>query len=85
MALQPLARHGYTEDTGGVDFRLDLVETGLAHQRVHLGLAPAAHDPGIAAAVAGQDPADQLLLRMPGLIRIDQIASGLYGTSQTRQ
>ena len=57
-------------------------EPGGGDELVHLGLRAAAHDPGLAAAMAGQRAGDQLELRMPGLAGVDQIAARRDGGGQ---
>ena len=53
----------------------ELAEAGGGDELVHLGLRAPAHDPGLAAAMAGQRARDQFELRVPGLAGIDQIAA----------
>ena len=72
--LDPLGE-GHGEDAPFVDALLPLLETGGGDKLVHFGLRAAAHDPGLAAAMAGQGACDQFELRVPGLVGIDQIAA----------
>ena len=54
------------------------------HQLVHLRLRAAAHDPRLAFAV-GQHAGDELDLRMPRLIGVDQMPARLDGIGQAAQ
>ena len=54
---------------------VDLLEAGCPNKLVHFGGRTAAHDPAFAVAIA-QNVRDKLELRMPRLIRVNQIRAG---------
>lgn len=54
-------------------------------QLIHLLLTAATHHPRLTVSVAGQGPADEFQLRMPGLARVDKQASGRQRRGNTRQ
>ncbi len=76
-------RHRHGEDAPFVDALVYLLEAGRCDQRVHLGLGASSHHPGVAAAVAGQSPGNELELWMPGLAGVDQITAGFDRRIQT--
>src|SRR5205807_1675006 len=58
-----------------------LLETGRAYQLIHLRGGAPAHDPRFAFTVT-QHPCDEFELRMPGLVRVDQVTIRLDGPSK---
>lgn len=69
------ARQRDAEDAPAVRILIDLLKPRLRHQLIHLPLGPAPHHPGLILAMAGERPGDELKLRMPGLVGVDQIAT----------
>ena len=70
---------------GAVAFVLftdELVDFGKARgfdELIEFGLSTPAHDPGDAAAVAGQGAGDHFQLGVPGLAGVQEIAAGFDG------
>src|SRR5882724_8335434 len=62
------------EDSPLVDLHRHLLEARGSDEFVHFGLRATAHDPALPLAI-DQHAGDEFLLRMPGLIRVDQITS----------
>src|ERR1017187_1251367 len=65
-----------------VHFHRNFFEAGHTHQFVHLSGGAPAHDPGFAFAIA-QNVRDKLDLRMPRLIRVNQITPRLDRAGQS--
>src|SRR5205085_7631839 len=65
-------RQRYAEDAPGIDALIDLDEPCIGDELVHLDLRAPPHDPRSAAAVARQCARNQLELRVPRLVGVDQ-------------
>ena len=78
----PRDRHG--EHSPLVHFHFHLLESGGAHQFVHLRRGAPAHDPRLAFAIA-QNARDEFHLRMPRLVGVNEITAGLDCIGQPLQ
>jgi hypothetical protein len=59
-----------------IDFHTDLFEARSANELIHFGRRPATHDPAFTFAI-GQHLRDELELRMPRLIRVNEVTARL--------
>src|SRR5437870_6660588 len=59
-----------------IHFHRHFPETGHTHQFIDFGRRPATHDPGLPFPIT-QNARNELDLRMPGLIRVNQITARL--------
>src|SRR5688572_29262101 len=67
-----------------VPFHFQLLKTGGADQLIHLGGRAPAHDPWLAFPVP-QNPRNEFHLRMPGLVRINEMAAWFDCAGQAAQ
>ena len=66
-----------------VDSLRNFLEPRLAHELIHLGLRAPPHDPRPPVAV-GEHAGDHLHLRVPGLVRVDQVPARRHRLRQAR-
>ena len=71
-----LARDRNREHSPLIDLHVDLFESGVAHELVHLSSRAPAHNPALTFAIR-QGVGDKLQLRMPRLIGVNEITAGL--------
>src|SRR6476469_4269224 len=93
VAILPIKRRKWRNDATRkrhrehpplVHFHLDLLETGRANQLIHLRRGSPSHDPGLPFPIP-EDARDEFHLRMPGLIRVDQVTARLDRVGQAAQ
>jgi hypothetical protein len=59
-----------------IDFHIDLFKAGEANELIHFGRRPATHDPTFPFPI-NEDMRDEFELRMPRLIRVNEVTATL--------
>ena len=68
---------GDRENAEVVEFHAEFVKSGLTYKLIHFRLSASAHDPWLLFPI-NEDFGNHLNLRVPGLIGVQEKATGLY-------